>query len=59
MEDNEIEFPLNEEDDYPSLCVGYIYLLEEENVGDKLYDILHDELQAIVNHLLEDEIIEN
>ena len=55
VEDNEDEFPLYEENNYPSLCVENIVHLEKENFKDKFFD----GLQVMDGHLSEDEIIQN
>lgn len=57
--DNEVVFPLDEEDDCPSLCDENMDHLEEENGKYELSTIVCDEIQKFNDHLFEDEIIES
>ena len=57
-EDHGVEFPICEEDDYPSLCGENIDHLQKENVKGNLFDILYDEPQEIADNLSENKIIE-
>ena len=60
LEDEEVEFPLCEEDDYPSLCVeDYIDQLNNDNVKDEFTSAFSNDPQMTFDHLSEDEIFEN
>ena len=51
-EDKEFEFPLFEQDDYPSLCIiKDPNHLENEDIEDVLTDILLEESQVTVDHI--------
>ena len=50
---------LEEEEDHPSCCDENYDHLEKEYVADELSNVFHDESQAIVDHILKGEIIEN
>ena len=52
IEDNEIEFPLYEEDDYPSLCVVEdTDFLKDEDIDDELTTILSLEIQVTIDYI--------
>ena len=59
LKNKEVEFPLCEEQDYPSPCVvGDIEKLENEDAKDEINGALFEDSQVTSNHLLEDEIVE-
>ena len=52
LEDNEVDFPLCEQDDYASLCViRDTNHLKDEDIHDDLMTILCQETQVTINHI--------
>lgn len=57
---NQDEFPICEEDDYPSLhVIKDTYHQKNDEVKDKITTILPEETQITIHHFSEDELIEH